>query len=233
MRAQGQGLRVLALTSCMLAASSCATLDNGVVRPVKYRLAGTDVQRRANLEQGLAQLKRENYEDALMSLNRAIWDLERIEKRRLRLEDLAEVYQALADVYSGLRKSNWADEHRSLSAALAAQAPRDAGSGVPERALTRAREAYTAAQFREAVVGFGQALVDLEGLTHTAARLNLLEEARCYLAFSYFALDQASRAREELQRLWALDASLAFCTREAPPALHHLISEVQQKSSPQ
>jgi hypothetical protein len=74
----------------------------------------------------------------------------------------------------------------------------------------------------------GQALVDLEAVTHAPARAKLLEEARCYLVFTYFALEEGDRARDELERIAALDASLAYCAREAPPAVRPLIEDVQR-----
>ncbi|HEV8436898.1 MAG TPA: hypothetical protein VGT40_02285 [Methylomirabilota bacterium] len=181
------------------------------------------------MERGLTRLKGENYEGATNSLNRAIWDLEGIGNHGLRIEELCAAYQALGNAYQGLGKSDWAEEHWRLSRDLADHARADGGNAAP---LTRAREAYSAARFREALGALRQALVDLEGVSDSPARLKQLEEARCYLAFAYFALDKEDRAREELHRLWVLDSSVSLCTREAPPVIRRLIGEVQKKREP-
>ena len=217
-----------------LAVSGCATVSDMMRRlpratkPVRYRLAGADVNLRKNLDVGLAHLGDQDYQGALRLLNRALWDLERIESRALRLEELGEALQALADAYTGLRRSNWAADHRRLAAALAEAARQDPGGKAPEASVTRVREAYARALFRDAVTAIGQALVDLEALTHAPGRVKLLEETRCYLAFTYFALEERERAHDELARIAALDASLAFCAREAPPAIGPLIQEVHR-----
>jgi hypothetical protein len=75
------------------------------------------------------------------------------------------------------------------------------------------------------------ALVDLQGLTHPAARVNALEEARCYRALVFVALDQEERARDELRRLLALDPTLTFCRSHAPPAVRLLMRGVQRGNS--
>lgn len=220
-----------------LLTAACATLQDvskdlpRATKPVKYKMAGANIELRKNLDRGVTQLQGENYQAAVASLNRALWELERVESRWLRLEDLAEAHQALSDAYSGLRKARWAEEHRKLSQALLEQLGRKPGSGWPERSLTRAKEAYAKAQFREIVPILGEALVDLEDMTETAVRVRRLEEARCYLTFSYVALEDEERAKEELERLWALDPSLAFCSREAPPTVRRLIAEVRQRRS--
>ena len=216
-----------------LLVSGCATVSDATrglptaAKPVRYKLVGADVDLRKSLDVGLAQLRDENYHGARRSLNRAIWDLERIESRALRLEELGEALQALADVYSGLRRSSWAADHRRLSAALA-EAAHQAPGKAPEGSVTRAREVYARARFRDAVTALSQALVDLEALTHPPARVKLLEETRCYLVFTYFALDERDRARDELERIAALDSSLAVCAREAPRAVRPLIEEVHR-----
>ncbi|MBI1893588.1 MAG: hypothetical protein HYS14_05715 [Candidatus Rokubacteria bacterium] len=235
MRQRPPGRGLVGLAVCVLAASSCAIFQDvskdlpKATKPVKYKLVGANIELRKNLDRAMMQLKGESYQAAVHSLNRAIWELEQVETRWLRLEDLAEAHQALADAYSGLRRTNWADEHRKLSLALMDQVRRDPGSGWPERSLSRAKEAYVKAQFREALTVLGQALVNLEDLTHTAVRVRRLEEARCYLAFTYVALEDGERTKEELERLSALDPSLVFCTREAPPSVRRLITEVQQR----
>ena len=225
-------MKWLSLAVVGLIVSGCATVSDvtrglPASKPVRYRLAGADVDLRKNLDAGLAQLQEENYRGALRSLNRSIWDLERIENRALRLEELGEALQALADTDTGLKRSSWAADHRRLSAALADAGRHDPGK-APEGSVTRAREVYARARFRDAVTALGQALVDLESLTHAPARVKLLEETRCYLVFSYFALDERDRARDELERIAAHDSSLAFCTREAPPAIRPLIDAVHR-----
>ncbi len=232
MKARYAGSRMwLSLALVGLIVSGCTTGSDATrglsaaAKPVRYRLAGADIDLRKNLDAGLAQLQDEKYRDALRSLNRAIWDLERIESRALRLEELGEALQALADTYSGLKRSSWAADHHRQSAALADAARQDPGK-APEGSVTRAREAYARARFRDAVAALGQALVDLQALTPAPARVKRLEETRCYLAFTYFALDERDRARDELERIAALDSSLALCTREAPPAIRPLIEAV-------
>ena len=201
-------------------------------QPIKYTLAGADSTLRETLQRGLLEMKRENYQVALEALNKALWDLEQIEKPGLRLPELAEAHQALADVYSALRRVEWADEQRTLAKALADLSGQDAGSGSPEQALARGKAAYVAARFREALTDLRRALIDLEGLTHTPARVRSLEEARCFLAFTYVAIDLLDRAKEEIRRLWALDPTLTFCQREAPPAIRRLIDDARRTLAP-
>jgi tetratricopeptide (TPR) repeat protein len=193
-----------------------------VATPVKYALAGADTHHRRSLERGLTQLRGENYQGAINTLNGALWDLERVDRRWLRLEELAEAHRALGDAYRGLRKAEWAEEHRTLAMTLAAHA-RQAAVGAAQGSLLRGKDAYASASFREALAAFRQALVDLENLADPITRRSSLEEARCYLALTHVALDEADRAREEFQRLGALDPSLAFCMRQAPPTVRRLI----------
>src|SRR5207253_505337 len=80
---------------------------------------------------------------------------------------------------------------------------RENDSGSPETVLAKARAAYQAAHFREAVTAFGQALVELEGLSPTPVRLKPLVDARCHLVLAYFALGRPERAGEEVRRLAA------------------------------
>jgi tetratricopeptide (TPR) repeat protein len=216
--------------------SSCATLEDVTRRlpaaTVRYRLAGADPGLRRSLDEGLAQLRDGHYPRALAALDRALWDLEHIEKRWLRLEELAEAHRALADTYSALRRASRADHHRTMAQTLTGAAGRDPGSQSPEGTLAQGRDAYVRARFREAATLLERALVDLEDLAHTPARVKLLEEARCYMVFSHFALDDEDRARDELRRLWALDRTLAFCATAAPPAIRPLIGDVQRTSGP-
>ena len=60
-------------------------------------------------------------------------------------------------------------------------------------------------------------------------RVRRLADARCYLAFAYFATEQRERVRDELRRLWALDPALEMCRHEAPPGVRALIVDVQRK----
>jgi hypothetical protein len=227
--------------ACLGAGSGCAIRDfvrevpeqvNQATKPVKYTLARERLRQRESFEQGRAQLNGGDYRLAQRSLHRALWDLERIEVRRLRLEELVEAHRALAEVYGGLGQADWADEQRSLAGELANARRRDEPSVPPRGSLAKGKAAYGAAKFREATAALLQALVDLEALTHTPARVASLEEARCYLALAHFALDQHERAREEIRRLAALDGSVASCRREAPPAVRALIRDVQLSEAP-
>lgn len=231
MRRVSHSSTLLALIASAMLASACASMQDAA-SGVKYSLAGADSGQRANLVRGLLEVKKENYPEALGALNRAVWDLEQIERSSLRLAELAEVHQGLADVYSALRKPEWADEERTLAKALAAQAEQDLSAGSPEQALARGKNAYAAARFREADAALRKALIDLEGLTHTPARVKGLEEARCYLTFTFVALDQEERAGEEIRRLRALDPDLAFCREQAPPAIRRLIEEIRSARTP-
>ena len=60
-------------------------------------------------------------------------------------------------------------------------------------------------------------------------RLKHREEAHCYLGFAYVALGQEERAKEEFQRLVALDASVTSCSCMAAPKVRRLIAEVQRR----
>jgi hypothetical protein len=107
-----------AILASALTVPGCAPL-RVLTTPMEYALARTDAGTRGNFDRGLAQLKAEAHQPALDSFNRALWDLERIEKDSLRLKELAAVHQALGDTYSGLRRTDWAAEHRALAIALA------------------------------------------------------------------------------------------------------------------
>ncbi len=234
--------RLFVLAVCLGVVTGCATLRdfahdvpvrvNAITKPVKYVLAGVNPGQRDSLERGEAQLKAGEYRLALRSLRQALWDAERIDARWLRLEELAETHQALAAVYDGLRTSDWANEHRALAVALAHYPGRDGTAAAPDQALAKGKSAYRAARFREATVALGQSLVELEGVSHTPARVASIEEARCYLVLARFALDQAERAREEVRRLAALDDSLASCRRQAPPTVLAFIRRVQTSDAP-
>lgn len=227
------GASVLAATGCAslerLSDGLAATLQGRVSRPIEYRLAGADPSIRRSLDLGLDSLRAGDHRKAVVVLNRAIWDLERLEKRSLRLEELAETYQALAHAYVGLQRVAWAQEQRQLGARLREAIGRDA-RGTWVQAMTRARAAYVAAHFKEALTGWRDALVDLEDVHDIVTRVRQVEVVRCYLALTHFALGDEERVRDELQRLVALDASVTRCAREAPPSVRVLISEVQKLS---
>lgn len=114
-----------------------------------------------------------------------------------------------------------------MAQALADYRKRENDSASPEAVLAKAKAAYQAAQFREAVTGFGQALVELEGLSGAQARLKSLVDARCHLVLAHFALGRSERASEEVRRLAALDGATESCRRQAPPPVRALIATVE------
>jgi len=209
------------------AATHELTRDLPGVKFVKYKMAGADRELRANVERGQSQLRAREYDAAVRSLRQAMWDVEQIEASSLRLEELIEVHQSLAETYVGLGKNQWADEQRSLAQALGEYGRRDEVSAYPEAALGKAKTVYQAAQFREAVTAFGQALVELEGVAATPARLKSLGEARCHLVLAYFALGRSDRAAEEVRQLTGLDGATVSCRKQAPPPVRTFISAVE------
>jgi tetratricopeptide (TPR) repeat protein len=222
-----------------VSASGCATferastdmklgLESRVTRPVRYRLVGVDPALRTNLDRGRSALAARNYRTALSLLNRAAWDLERIHRRGLRLEELVIVHEGLAQAHAALGADHLAEEHRRLSRSFGELGERPPATGVLQ-ILARAKDAYVSAQFREAVRGLRQAVIDLEDIEDVDTRVRQLADARCYLAFAYFATDQREQVREELRRLWALDPSLEPCRHEAPPGVRALIVEIQRR----
>jgi len=229
------------LAVCLPALSACATLREfahemparvtAATKPVKYAIAGAEPARRDSLERAQQHLKAGEHRLALAALRHALWDAERIDARWLRLEELTETHRALAAVYDGLRRPDWADEHRALALALA-QYPGPDTPSSPDRAFARGKRAYRAARFREAVFALIVAQVELQGVADTRARVASLQEARCFLLLSRFALDQEERAREEVRRLAALDDSIASCRRHAPPTVQAFIRSVQVSDAP-
>jgi hypothetical protein len=165
---------------------------------------------------------------AIAMLNRAVWDLERIPDRSLRLSELWEVYEALRRAYLALGLSGFAEEHRSMAQALAEASARERSRNGAQ-ALERAKTAYATAHFPEAVKELRRALIDLEDLSVSEGRVAYLADTRCYLALSYFAAEDHERVREELRRLWAFDSSMTACAREAPPSVRAVIAEVQRR----
>ncbi len=197
-------LGLVSLLSGGCATTQELTRDLPGVKFVKYTIAGADREQRASLERGLSQLR-----------------------ASLRLEELVEVHQTLAEAYTGLGKNQWSEEQRALAQALVEYGRRQNESGSPEAALAKAKAAYQTAHFREAVTAFGQALVELEGLSPTPVRLKSLADTRCHLVLAYFALGRPERAGEEVRRLAALDGATVLCRRHAPPPVRTLIGTVE------
>jgi tetratricopeptide (TPR) repeat protein len=220
-------LGLVCLLSGGCAATQELTRDLPGVKFMKYTLAGADRDLRANLDRGLGQLRAGEYDTAVRSLRQAMWDVEQIDETSLRLEELVEVHQTLADAYTGLGRTQLSEEQRALAQALAEYGRREDGSGSPETVLAKAKAVYQAAQFREAVTAFGQALVELEGLSPTPARLKSLVDARCHLVLAYFALGRSDRASEEVRQLTGLDGATVSCRRQAPPPVRTFISAVE------
>lgn len=217
---------------CSLAVAGCAALDKTaetVVAPVKYAWAGADTGLRTNLQQGLTQLESADAQGAVRSLNRAIWDLQRIEDRGLRMGELARAHRVMGDAYSSVRKPDWAEDEWRLAVAFAARSRQTATAADGPSPLNRGKAAYVSAQFPDSVLWLRRALVDLEEGAEFWARVKQLEEAHCYLGFAYVALGQEERAKEEFQRLVALDASVTVCSCAAAPKVRRLISEVQRR----
>jgi tetratricopeptide (TPR) repeat protein len=154
-----------------------------------------------------------------------VWDIEGIQRRSLRLVELADVYAGLARAYAAVGKADVAEEHRQMAAALAEANDRDPAPH-PLAVLTQAKDAYSTARFREALTVFRAALVDLEDLSDRETRIQQLAQTRCYLAFTYFAGQDRERVRDELRRLAALDGTLSTCTPEAPPGVRSLMADV-------
>ena len=217
---------------CALAGSGCATLDRAAdtfMTPVKYAWVGAGSGLRTNLERGLAQLEAADAQGAVRSLNDALWDLQRIEDRGLRMEELARAHRAMGEAYSSVRKPDWAEDEWSLAAAFAARSRQAPVAGDGSSLLTRGKAAYMSAQFPDSVLWLRRSLVDLEEADGFYARLKHREEAHCYLGFAYVALGQEERAKEEFQRLVALDASVTSCSCMAAPKVRRLIGEVQRR----
>lgn len=225
--------RALALLglACVLAAGCASTReltrDLPGMKFIKYKMAGADRAQRASLDRGLAQLRAREYDAAVRSLRQAMWDVELIDDPSLRLEELVEVHYTLAETYTALGKKPWSEEQKALAQALGEYGRRDVDSVTPEAALARAKAAYQAAQFREALTAFGQALVELEGQSPTPVRLKSLVDARCHVVLANFALGRSERAGEEVRRLAAHDGATVTCSRQAPPPVRALISGVE------
>jgi tetratricopeptide (TPR) repeat protein len=220
---------------CSLVVGGCATLDKTaetVVTPVKYAWAGADSGLRTNLQRGLTQIEAGDAQGAVRSLNRAVWDLQRIEDRELRMEELARAHRAMGDAYRSVRKPDWAEDAWTLAAVFAARSRQAAAPGDGPSSLNRGKAAYVSAHFPDSVSWLRHALVDLEEADEFLARLKHLEEAHCYLGFAYAALGQEARAKDEFQRLVALDPSVTLCSCAAAPKVRRLIGEVQRSKAP-
>jgi tetratricopeptide (TPR) repeat protein len=203
-------------------------LESRITKPVVYRFSGVDPAVRTNLDRARSELAARNYRVAVPLLNRAVWDLEKIHRRGLRLGELVTAYDGLAQAHLALGADDVAQEHRRVSRALSEAETRAPASGATQ-ALTKAKDAYVSARFRDAVRGLQQALIELEDIQDIDTRVRRLADARCYLAFAYFATEQRERVRDELRRLWALDPSLDACRHQAPPGVRALIVEVQRR----
>lgn len=216
----------LVVAACLLGLSGCAWSRDAIVMPLEYRLAGADPATRRDLAEGLRRLDAGDHSGAVTALNRALWELERLERRLLRLEEIATLHEALGRAYLGLRREAWAREHARLAAGV-----RQAAGRRPEarwvHTRQRARTAYLAARFADALAGLHDLLVELEDVGDPASRVRHVEMARCYLALTHFALGDEGRVRDELERLAALDGSLAACRQQAPPAVRAIMAQVQ------
>jgi tetratricopeptide (TPR) repeat protein len=227
------------VAACLALVAGCATMqraasDTGkrfeahVTRPVRYRLAGASPQARANLELGLRELDARSYRAAITALNHALWDLEQIRDRALRLSELRDVHDALARAYWSLGILEIAEEQRWMARGLAEAVDRAPADDASD-ALAHAKAAYATARFPDAGRQLRRALIDLEDVGERERRIAQLAHARCYLALSHYAAQDHERVREELRRLLALDPSMRACVRESPPGLRAMIAEVQRK----
>jgi len=223
----------VALAGCATVERTSADAKRGVethvTAPMRYRIHGADPMLRTNLDSAQAELAAGNHRGAITLLNRALWDVERIQKRSLRLGELVVVYDALAQAYKAMGILDLADEARRLSRSLSEAALREPSPGAIEL-LARARDAYVSAKFREALGGLRQALVDLADIVDVETRISSVAQTRCYLAFTYFATQDRSRVRDELRRLSAFDPSFDVCGRDAPPGVRALIADLRRQN---
>jgi len=233
-------LAILAL-ACMLAAG-CAVVEQKsadtsrglaarVTHPMRYRMAGADPALRANLDRALDELAAGHHRAALPLLNRALWDVARIRKRDLRLAETATVYESLERAYTAIGMTEVAADARRMARGItdaAGREPSTAGAHL----LTRGKDAYVAAQFAEAVRRLQQTLVELEDIADVDSRVAYLAEARCYLAFTYFANQEREQVQVELRRLAAFDPAFAVCGQDAPPGVRALIAELKRQNTP-
>lgn len=236
--ARGSSTGVVALTIGLAFTGGCASLpktpadawrlvNTHVTHPVRYRAARADPALRRNLDYGEDELAAGHHRAALAAFNYALWDVEYIHRRSLRLAELASIHDALARAYAGIGDDHRAQEERGIRQALAGAKARQPVPGALQK-LARAKDAYVGAQFRDARKRFLQALLDLEDVLDTRARMAYVADARCHLAYVYFATGERERVRDELRRLSARDPSLAACWRQAPPGVRAVIGELQR-----
>ncbi len=224
----------LVVGMCALAIGGCASFESTTepfVTPVKYAWARADTGLRAHLERGLSQLQAGDSVAAVRSLNRAIWDLQRIDDRGLRMAELARAHRAMGDAYRSRQKPDWAQEEWKLATALDARSREPVLPGDTPSLLDRGKVAYASAHFPDSVSSLRRALPDGEETEDFFTRVKRLEEVHCYLGFAYVALAQEDRAREEFHRLAALDPSMTFCSCSAAPKVRRLISDVQRSAA--
>ena len=224
----------LIVGACALVIGGCASLEStteSFVTPVKYVWAGADSGLRAHLEGGLTQLQVGDSQGAMRSLNRAIWDLQRIDDRGLRMAELARAHRAIGDAYRSRQKPDWAQEEWKLATAFDARSRQAVVPGDTPSPLDRGKAAYASAHFPDSVSWLRRALVDVEETEDFFTRVKRLEEVQCYLGFAYVALAQEDRARGEFHRLAALDPSMTFCSCSAAPKVRRLISDVQRSAA--
>ena len=91
-----------------------------------------------------------NHRAALPLLNRALWDTARIRKRELRLTETATVYESLERAYAAMGMTKVAADARRMARGISDAAGREPSAGATQL-LGRAKDAYAAAQFQEAV----------------------------------------------------------------------------------
>jgi hypothetical protein len=204
------------------------SFETHVTRPVRYRLAAAGPELRAKLDAGHRELDARDYGAAIVAFNQALWDLEHIRDRGLRLSELRSVYEALARAYYSLGILDIAEDQRWMARALDEAASREPALDAAD-ALKSAKETYARARFQDAGPQLRRALVGLEDIPELERRVAQVAHARCYLALSHYAVRDHVRMREELRRLWALDATMAACVRESPPGLRAVIGEIQRK----
>ena len=240
MRTSARPALALAAAAGLLLGAGCSALEQTsadtkrgfaahVGHPMRYRVAGADPALRANLDHALDEIAAGHHRAALPLLNRALWDVARIRKRDLRLVETATVYESLERAYGAMGMSELAEDARRLARSIEEAAGREPAAGAT-RLLTRGKDAYVSAQFREAVRRLQQALVDLEDISDVESRLDYLAETRCYLAFAYYARQDRTHVQVELRRLAALDPAVAACGQTAPPGVRALIAELKQNN---
>jgi hypothetical protein len=238
----GRRAAVLVVAAALASAAGCAVVEQKsadttrglaarVGHPVRYRMAGADPALRTNLDRALDELAAGNHRAALPLLNRALWDVARIRKRDLRLAETVTVYESLERAYEAMGMTEIAADARRLARGITDAAGREP-STAGAQLLARAKDAYAAALFPEAVRRLQQTLVELEDIADVNSRLAYIAEARCYLAFTYFATQEREHVQVELRRLAAFDPAFAVCGQDAPPGVRALIVELRRTASP-